>query len=431
MQSLRNETESETTRLLHTAGWLWLGYLATLLVIDQLMYRSILVSLPYYIVNGLVALVFLGMAYWNGLRRFLKGFYLPLMLVIMAALPLVISHLLTNNAFHGSMSNPEGMALRQMPVLFVALVITAWQYRLAGVITFTGGTALLELLMVDIVAPLVSFVSQPPQPPQPFGPVPFQSIDVFLFLNLVRTVSFLVVGAFLSQLITRLRAQQKSLADANARLTHYASTLESLTLSRERNRLAHELHDTLAHSLTAISVQLEAVKAYWSVDRKRSHNLLEQSLASTRSGLEETRRALRALRATPLEELGLGLALRNLATSIAERAGLELELALPEQIPSLSPVVEQCIYRIVQEAFQNIVSHAGATHVRLSLEQSGQTLMLSIHDDGAGFDPESDSGQDHFGLLGMRERAEMAGGDFQVHSTPGQGTTVSLSIGAE
>jgi signal transduction histidine kinase len=255
-------------------------------------------------------------------------------------------------------------------------------------------------------------------------------VDVFVFLALVRTVSFVVVGFFLSQLISRLHLQQKSLTDANARLTHYASTLESLTVSRERNRMAHELHDTLAHSLTALSVQLETVKAYWSVDSKKSRELLEQSLTATRSGLVETRRALKSLRATPLEELGLRLALRQLAESAATRGNLDLELALPETLPSLSPDVEQCIYRIAQEAIENALAHADAKHLTLSLSQTEQAITLSVQDDGAGFNPAQAEKAGHFGLLGMRERSVMVGGEFNVESGPGKGTTVTLKIGA-
>jgi signal transduction histidine kinase len=331
----------------------------------------------------------------------------------------------------GQASSPEGMALRQLPVLFVALVITAWQYGLAGVIFFSGGTALLELLTVVLLAPLVTFVSGPrPLPPQGFVPIPFRTIDIFLVLTLVRTVSFVFVGLFISQLMGRLRAQQKSLTDANARLTHYASTLESLAVSRERNRLAHELHDTLAHSLTAIAVQLETVKAYWSLDRKKARQQLDGALVATRSGTEETRRALKALRASPLEELGLGLALRQLAESAAQRGRLALDLELPDQLPSLSPDVEQSLYRIAQEALENAVTHSGAQRLGLRLLQSGPAITLTVRDDGAGFDPARQSENDHFGLVGMRERARLSGGDLAIESQPGQGTTVTLRIGA-
>ena len=428
---MRNEQpDPELIRLLRSAGWLWIGYLTTLMGIDWFLYRMPLPVLFYYAINGFTALTFLGLAYWRAISRWIKSFYLPLMLMLIVGLPLVANNLILNGLRSG-MSSPEGMALRQLPVLFVALVITAWQYRLAGVILFSVCTALLELLMVIFVAPLFVFVAAP-TPGMLFGfsPMPFRSIDIFLFLTMVRTVSFGVVGFFISQLMSRLRLQQNSLTDANSRLRHYASTLESLTVSRERNRMAHELHDTLAHSLTALSVQLEAVKAYWSLDRRKSRQLLEQSLSATRSGLVETRRALKSLRATPLEELGLLLALRQLASFAAARASLELELSLPGELISLSPDVEQCIYRIAQEAIENVLTHAGARSLGVGITQENQIITLTVHDDGVGFDPAEAGKSDHFGLMGMKERSSMAGGELMVESAPGKGTTITLSIGS-
>ena len=101
--------------------------------------------------------------------------------------------------------------------------------------------------------------------------------------------------------------------EANANLTHYASTLEQLTVSRERNRLARELHDTLAHSLTALSVSLETVKAYFDIDREKTREMIDISLKSTRKGVDETRRALKSLRSSDLEDLGPGLAIQRIA----------------------------------------------------------------------------------------------------------------------
>jgi len=426
----KRHPDPELVRLLRSAGWLWVGYLAALMLIDRLLYQTVMPMLGYYLINGISALVFLGLAYWAWIARVLKGLYLPLMLALIAGLPLVANHLLSSGSLMPGRFSPEGMALRQLPMLFVALVITAWQYRLAGVILFSGCTMLIELLMVIFVAPLVGFVVQPlPGMPGGFSPTPFRSVDIFIFLALVRTVSFVVVGAFFSQLMSRLRQQQRSLSDANARLTHYASTLESLTVSRERNRMAHELHDTLAHSLTALSVQLETIKAYWSVDRKRSRQMLDQALSSTRSGLEETRRALKSLRASALEEMGLNLALRQLAESAAARASLELELNLPREPVSLPPDVEQCLYRVAQEALENALTHANARHLALGLSCQGKAVSLEVSDDGAGFDPAEAEKAGHFGLLGMRERARASGGELEVVSSPGQGTCVTLRLG--
>lgn len=123
--------------------------------------------------------------------------------------------------------------------------------------------------------------------------------------------------------------QQRTLETANRRLVELAASLEKLTISRERNRMARELHDTLAHTLSGLTVHLEAVKAYLDVEPHTAKALLDESLTHTRRGLNETRRALAALRATPLDDLGLVLALRHLVDSATERTDLQPTLELP------------------------------------------------------------------------------------------------------
>jgi signal transduction histidine kinase len=211
-------------------------------------------------------------------------------------------------------------------------------------------------------------------------------------------------------------------------LTHYSSTLEDLTISRERNRMARELHDTLAHTLSALSVQLETVKAYWDVDPAAAQQTLDKSLAATRSGLQETRRALKSLRASPLDDLGLALALRKMAEEAAARASLKLDLSLPEQLPALSSDVEQCVYRVAQEAIANAAHHANAQTLIVQVLVNAPQVSLLVRDDGLGFNVEQGETSRHFGLPGMRERAQLVGGQLTIDSQPGQGTAIQLTI---
>jgi two-component system NarL family sensor kinase len=155
---------------------------------------------------------------------------------------------------------------------------------------------------------------------------------------------------------------------------------------------------------------------------------LETSLAATRSGLQETRRALKALRAAPLEDLGLLLALRRRAEESAARAAATLSLSLPARLPALSPAVEQALYRIAQEALSNAAHHAGARSLTVELAVDGSTLSLLVADDGRGFDPQSPAAGGHFGLPGMRERAQRVGGALQITSRPGSGTAVRCTV---
>jgi signal transduction histidine kinase len=304
--------------------------------------------------------------------------------------------------------NIEGITLRLLPILFIGLVITAWLYHWKEVVGFVLGTAGLQIALFFVFPPPDSAATQ-----------------AALFVTLVRSVSFLVVGYFISQLMQQIRFQQDELAQKNARLTDYADTLERLTISRERNRLARELHDTLAHTLSGLSVQLETTKAYLDVDPETTRKLLAQALSVTREGLDETRRALKALRASPLDDLGLIQALRQLSESAADRGKLDLELILPERVV-LSPSVEQNIYRIAQEAIENVVLHANAQHLLVRLVVNPNNLILSVQDNGLGLALTEESG--HFGLSGIRERAQLLGAELTVESQIGRGTMVQLRM---
>ena len=335
--------------------------------------------------------------------------FYPLLLLTISTAPIIINVLITPRFPQGPLANAEGMALRQLPVLFVALALVAWEYELAHVIFFSIATTTLELGLIY------------------FSAIDYRSISVFIFIAIVRTISFIAVGVFISLLVAQLRQQRESLREANANLSHYASTLEQLTVSRERNRLARELHDTLAHSLTAISVSLETAKAYFDIDSNKTRDLIDRSLESTRLGVDETRRALKALRSSSLEDMGLNLAIQRASESAAARFHLNLTLDIKNPMPTLSPDVEQTIYRIAQECIENIASHSRAKNFSVRLDSNGHTT-LTIQDNGIGFNLDAEKSTGHFGLIGMRERAELVGGKLKIESEKGKGTKVVLTI---
>jgi signal transduction histidine kinase len=405
------DARTDVIRLLPLTVGLWLGYLLILLVIDQLFYPRPVFPYLYYVINGLDALLVLGVALWPAGRRRLGRTSLPLVIGLLSVVPVVSGNLIAHSLPPTQASSPEAVMLRQMPLLLMALILTAWQYGWRYVVLFSAG---IGVFTFGLHANL----------PRRAGSTILPPVTVWL----IQTVSFLVVGYFVSVLIQRLQQQQASLARANAQLVDYAATLEDLTISRERNRVARELHDTLAHTLSGLSVQLEAVKAYWEIDPRAAQEMLEKSLGATRSGLQETRRALKALRASPLDDLGLVLALGTLAEEMAARANVRLDLCLPDERISLPPGVEQAVYRVTQEALANAVHHANAQVFTLQLAIDGTTLSLLVHDDGVGFDTKEDRAAGHFGLHGMRERAQLVGGELTVDSRPGHGTTVELRI---
>jgi signal transduction histidine kinase len=216
------------------------------------------------------------------------------------------------------------------------------------------------------------------------------------------------------------------LGEANRRLVQYTVTLEQLAASRERNRLARELHDTLAHTLSALAVQLDAIDALWDPVPPEAQQMLDEALRVTRTGLDETRRTLGALRATPLEDLGLPMAIRELAETAAARGGLRLQTGLDASISDVASEVEQCIYRVAQEALENVLRHANATTVSVALRRAEGRISLTVSDDGEGFTETGGPRAGQYGLRGMQERADLVGGALSVVSQPGRGTVVRL-----
>ncbi|NJL54553.1 sensor histidine kinase [bacterium] len=260
--------------------------------------------------------------------------------------------------------------------------------------------------------------------------MPLQGSHVSLLIGLViaRTVLFLIVGGLISQLVMLEKRQQRDLLRANQDLHQYAMTREKLVVSQERNRLARELHDTLAHTLSATAVQLEAIGLILDTQPEKARSLLVQATSRTREGLSETRRALEALRAAPVEDMGLGKAIAVLAQSVAARHQVQVETRFTGDPFLLNPDHEHSIYRIVQEAVTNAVRHACAKQIAVQIDYRIPVAVVAISDDGLGFDPETAPRNGHYGLRGMQERAQQMNATLEINSTLGSGTTIVLSV---
>ncbi len=335
--------------------------------------------------------------------------YLPLG-IILAASSLILERVFTPGAaiwFWG----PD-------PFFYVLLIPVAWQYDFKAVLLFTLGTSTLEVMLNLIFPEQVLYIGQ-------LEGISSQMIAIGSIA--LRTVSFLIIGFVITRLVSAQRRQRKALAEANIKLVQYASTVEQLTISRERNRLSRELHDTLAHTLSALAVQIDALMAVWQPVPEKAQEMLEKMLETTRRGLEETRRSLKDLRAAPLEDMGLALAIGALAKDFAARNELSLDLDVPEEINNLPQEIEHGFYRVAQEALENIIQHAGAKQVQVKLEQDGERLVLTVADDGRGFDTGSETTDHQLGVQGMYERAELIGAELEVSSEVDKGTVVRLS----
>jgi signal transduction histidine kinase len=171
------------------------------------------------------------------------------------------------------------------------------------------------------------------------------------------------------------------------------------------------------------------MRSLLSRDPDRAQALLGNSLKAIREGLSETRRALLELRAQPLEDLGLALAVQSLAESYASRFDIQIEQDIDHDLGDYPIEVQQCVYRIAEEALANVANHAQAQHTWVTLKRDRDQLQLIVQDDGRGFDPGIPGDEDHYGLLGMQERAEMIGGSLAIESQVGIGTQISFSYG--
>ena len=300
-----------------------------------------------------------------------------------------------------------------IPLLFIPLIMVAWQYHFKAVIIYIIGVSLLDGMIYS------SFLS---------SRFTFFSIISTAGVWSTRTLTFLVVGFLVSRMMAAQRQQQNELKQANQELLGYTMTLEQLTTTRERNRLARELHDTLAHTLSSLSVQLNAVNSQWDKDRQAAEQGLNKAISTTRNGLDETRRALKALRTAPLEDLGLCLAIKEMAQSAAERCNAMLTLNIPDISIEIPPNQSQAFYRAAQEALENIIRHSQATHITLTINHTADALSLEIIDNGVGFDPQKIPSET-YGLRGLKERASLIGGECQIISQPGQGTTILFRAG--
>ncbi len=347
--------------------------------------------------------------YWDIFPKSLGKAYVPIGLAFATLTIMVEQHLL---------GGYRGNWLLE-PFIYILLILTAWQYDFRAVILFTFLSAALLfglnwfLLQPD---PLMRFLPSFPA---------WQHLFTFGFIA-TRSMTFLVLGYVVTRLVKAQRRQRQELAQINRKLVLHATTVEQLAISHERNRISRELHDTLAHTLSALTVQLEALLTVWNPIPDKPKQMLNQMLATTRSGLDETRRALSALRATPLEEMGLAISLRTLAEDFAMRYAWKLHLDILPQVDNVPEEVEQSFYRIAQEALENIARHANAHSISVCLKQEPGTLTLKVSDDGRGFDPMSIS-EEQLGLKGMHERADLIGAKFTVTSQPSQGTTIEVA----
>lgn len=240
----------------------------------------------------------------------------------------------------------------------------------------------------------------------------------------------------LSEAVTCLNdaddAIQGKLVRINPSLEESETSLEAVAIQaqeEERYRLAREIHDGPAQILANVALQLEYISKLATRDPARAKDEMETIQKDLRLAVGEVRRFMYDLRPPALAQQGVGTAVESHCQRLAHRFGMDITISW-ESTAILPPSHDTAVFRIIQEALQNVVKHAQATRVAVQAVESGEQLEITVSDNGQGFEPDRVRRLDpkHFGLAGMRARAQQIGASLDVSSVAGQGTTVCLRV---
>lgn len=310
---------------------------------------------------------------------------------------------------------------RLFPFMYLVLVIrSCFMFGLVGRITTTGISFIWFLIALQL---RMRFISE-----QWSGR---GGMRLRFFLNNVQlnlVFLFALALAFVLLLVNALIAERQSQDDlkrVNTQLRQSAEEIERLAMSQERSRIARDIHDSLGHSLTALNIQLEGALKLAQRDPPKSQAFLSEAKRLGSVALQDVRQSVAALRGDALKGESLEDAVSALLRNFQQTSGITpaTEIECPENFEDPG---RTALYRILQESLTNIVKHAEAQAVTVVLGRHSNRLVLTVEDDGKGFQTQLTS--TGFGLQGMRERAEAVGGQFDLVSQPGQGSRIEVSF---
>jgi len=224
----------------------------------------------------------------------------------------------------------------------------------------------------------------------------------------------------------RVRAEE-ALRHSQQELRELASRMESVR-EQEKSRIARELHDELAQALTALKMDTSWVAERLPAGQDALATKLQGMQAMLDGTVAATRRISADLRPLLLDDLGLVAAAEWLMQNFTERTGVRCELAVGDPDLEVGHALASALFRILQESLTNVARHAQASLVEVGLDSRDGQITLTVRDNGRGFSPESPRKPDSYGLLGLRERASLLGGEVRIVSEPGRGTTVELRL---
>jgi len=213
---------------------------------------------------------------------------------------------------------------------------------------------------------------------------------------------------------------------ANEELSAFASAAHAIRES-EKTRIARELHDELAQSLTAIKMDAILVRDAMPCDTDAVRAKLDDMLGLLDTTVAATRRIASDLRPLLLDDLGLVPAIQWLTHNFSQRHGVACKLSLDEEVELAEPYAT-AVFRIVQESLVNVAKHAGASRVEVRIERTATAVVLEVADDGSGFSMDAPRKTSSLGLMGLRERARLLQGTMEIDTAPGRGTRVRVVI---
>ena len=254
-------------------------------------------------------------------------------------------------------------------------------------------------------------------------PPPRWTLERIFWLFVAISITSLLVAAG-AMMVARRRLKEQATRRALAEA-------EFAAILKERNRVAREIHDTLAQGLGAISMRLELAKNELKTDAAAATQHIEAAHQQARGSLAEARNSIWNMRSQVLEKRDLPGALSDILRQLTDGTGIEIKCPTRNQPRRLPPVVENDLLRIGQEAITNAVKHARAKHIELAFDLDEKRLELSVKDDGCGYDGNTTRiTKRGFGLVGMRERATQLRGELTVRSKPGEGTEIKFTMPA-
>jgi signal transduction histidine kinase len=364
-------------------------------------------TLILFYVNLAVYAVLFAYLSWVWLAKKIGRFYFPVAILMATLIPMYSVTIFWPFQTGDALSEIIYRSWYLFPILVVPITLVAWQYGYKIALVFIFFTAFFDLPFIIMR----------------INEINLETIQL-LGVPIQRTIAFGMVGVIVGLLMNTQKAQRRKLIQANIMLSKHADALEELATSRERNRLARELHDTLAHTLSSQILTLEALRLSPPADRAEMQNVLLNLIENSRNGLSETRRALKDLRSKQLDDLGLKDSLEFLTKDASSRMEISIESNIDDNLPIISKEIEQCIYRIAQEGIENIVRHANASKATLALSYTNDMLLFKISDNGDGFSlGKINNGESH-GIKGMQERVEDVGGILDITSRKNRGTKI-------